>query len=77
MSEFREASVYVNRKTLRRLWWVSKALGMVPDALADQILTEYLERGYPQLKQAETAVKDAEKEFAKSFGKTPEEVQLD
>lgn len=77
MSQFREASVYIHRKTLRRLWWVSKAKNMVADALADQIINDYLEKEFPQLIEAEKAVKDAEKEFAKTFGKTVEELNLD
>lgn len=77
MSQFREASVYIHRKTLRRLWWCAKAKGMVPAALADQIINEALERDYPQIKDAEAAVKQAEAEFAKSMGKTVEELNLD
>lgn len=77
MSQFREAQVYVHRKTLRRLWWIAKIKGMVPDALADEILTNHLEKEYPALLEAEKKVKDAEKEFASAFGKTVEEIKLD
>lgn len=77
MSQFREGSVYIHRKTLRRLWWCAKATGMVPDAMADQIINTALERDYPQIKEAEAAVKQAEKVFAQSMGKTVEELGLD
>lgn len=63
----REASIYVRRKTARRLWWIGKIRGMVADAVADELLTEALEAKYPQLIDAEKAVKSAEQDFIKSF----------
>lgn len=65
---FRDASVYVQRKTFRRLWWIAKAKGLVTDALADDLLNEALETKFPQLIAAEEALKEAETKFAQTFG---------
>lgn len=68
MANFRDSTVYIQRRTFRRLWWIAKAKGVVSDALADELLNEALEAKWPQLIPAEQALKSAEAEFAKSFG---------
>lgn len=78
MGQFRESSIYIHRKTLRRLWWLSRVLDMVPDAIADKYINERIEADYGEwFKEAEADVKGAEAKFAKRFGKTAEEVALD
>lgn len=72
----RESSLYVSRTTLRRLWWIARARGMVADALADEILTEALLSKWPELVAAEKSMKQAQADFNKAIGSATE-VQLD
>jgi hypothetical protein len=65
---YRPYSLYLDMKTFRRLHWIAKAKGVVADSLAGELLNQSLEQQYPQLLSAETAVKQAEQEFARSFG---------
>lgn len=70
MSQFRDASIYVSFKTLRRLRWVSKAISrtlpapLVADEFADRLLNEVLFERYPSLLEYEKTVAKHEEEFA-------------
>lgn len=70
MSQFRDASIYVSFKTLRRLRWVTKAISrnlpapLVADEFADRLLNEVLTERYPTLLQHEKRIAEAEESFA-------------
>lgn len=66
---YRDASIYVSFKTLRRLRWVAKAIAVqssagTADELADLLLNKILIERYPTLLDYEKTVAKHEEEFA-------------
>jgi len=75
VNTFREGTLYVSKKTLRRLKWVREAEGaalyrtdpetgqtrtITLDELADKILNQFLTTNYPGLVPAEKLLEQAE-----------------
>ncbi len=78
MSLFRDKSLAISGKTLRRLHWIKEAelqrAGgsaegkiLTSDEIADRMLNEAIEQRYPQLLDAEKRVEAAEVELKKAL----------
>lgn len=67
---YRGAELYVEAKTKQRLRYIAKAIGepeLTADALADKFLNEIIESRYPQIKEVEAEVAQAEQKFSEAF----------
>lgn len=75
----RDTELYVERKTIKRLWLIAKAWPVVPepgrtqlatltaDEVGDRLLNELIERDYPDVIAAEAEINAVEADLARKL----------